>query len=134
MTGSDSPVSSDSSSSSPSAAVTMPSARLVARAQADEVVEHDLLDRDLDGLAVAYHHRARRAEHREPVEGALGAVLLTIPMRRCDQHQSEERILDRSDDQDDDEHRPEDGVEAGEDVRPAISRSDRLVRSSAVFV
>ena len=32
---------------------------LVARAQHDEVVEHDLLDRDLDGLAVA--HDASRA-------------------------------------------------------------------------
>ena len=61
-TGSDSPVSSDSSISSPSAAVTMPSAGdLVAGAQLDEVVEHDLLDRDLDGLAVAHHasHAAR---------------------------------------------------------------------------
>ena len=61
-TGSDSPVSSDSSISSPSPTRTTPSAGdLVAGAQLDQVVEHDVVDRDLAALAVAHdtRHAAR---------------------------------------------------------------------------
>ena len=76
-TGSLSPVSSDSSTSSPSARVHDAVARdLVAGAQLEQVVEHDRFDRDLGDVAVAHDPGARRVQHRELVEGALGPHLL----------------------------------------------------------
>ena len=98
---------------------------LVAGAQLDEVVEHDLLDRDLAGR----RRRARRApaarvEHREPVERALGPDLLHDPDQRVgDEHDAEQsRPGSRPTTRIDDEHRAEDGVEPREDVGRGRSR------------
>ena len=49
---------------------------LVAGAQLEQVVEHDRFDRDLGDVAVAHDPGARRVEHRELVERALGPHLL----------------------------------------------------------
>ena len=58
-TGSDSPVSSDSSISSPSLVRTHAVGRdLISGPELDQIVEHDLGDRDLATLAVAYDARA----------------------------------------------------------------------------
>ncbi len=113
-------MSSDSSISSPSASCTFPShGHLVTGAHVDEVVDDDLLDRDLDALPVAHDSGAGRVEDGEPVERAFGAVLLHDADQRVrDEHDSEQGVLYRPDDQDQDEHRAEDRVEAGEDVGP----------------
>ena len=92
---------------------------LVAGAQREEIVDDDGLDRDLRGLTVPDDARSGGVEHREPVEGALRSVLLHDADERVrDQHEAEQRVLDRPDDQDHDEHRAEDRVEPGEDVGP----------------
>ena len=118
LIGSLSPVSSDSSISSPSAIAHDAVARdLVAGAQLEQVVEHDRLDRDLRPVAVAHHPGRRRVQHRELVEGALGPHLLEDADAGVgDQHDRERGVLDRTDHQDHDEQRAEDGVEPGEHV------------------
>ena len=102
---------------------------LVTSADVDEVVDDDLLDRDLDALPVADDSGAGRVEDREPVERALGSVLLDDADQRVrDEHDSEQGVLDRPDDQDHHEHRAEDRVEAGEDVGPD-DLADRAARA-----
>ena len=90
---------------------------LVAGAQREEIVDHDRFDRDLGALAVAHDARLGCVEDREPVERPLRPVLLHDADERVrDQHDAEQRVLDRPDDQDHDEHRAEDRVEPREDV------------------
>src|SRR5262249_35534082 len=92
---------------------------LVARADLDEVVEDDVVDDDFLLVAVAYDSHTWFAEHGEPVEGALGPDLLDDSDERvADQDEAEQGVLRLPDQQDDDEQRPQDRVEAGEDVRP----------------
>ena len=91
---------------------------LIAGVQRDEIVETTSPIGISRELAVAHHPRARRVEHREPVEGPLGSPLLHDPDQRIrDEHDTEQRVLQRADDDDDHEHRAEDRVETGEDVR-----------------
>ncbi len=66
---------------------------LVPRTQLEEIVEHDLLHRDLAYGAIPHDPRDGRVQHGEPVEGALGPVLL---------HDADERV--------DHEHDPEQPV------------------------
>ena len=69
-------------------------------------------------LAVADDPGLRRRQHREPVERALGAQLLhDADAGVRDQHEAEQRVLERPDDEDDREHRAEQRVEPREDVR-----------------
>ena len=119
-TGSDSPVRSDSSISSPSALTTTPSAGTWSPVRnTTSSSRDDLLDRDLALGAVTDDGRARCVEHGEPIERALRAVLLHDADQRVrDQHDTEQCVLDRADEQDDDEHRAEDGVEPRENVGP----------------
>ena len=92
---------------------------LVAGAELEQVVEHDAFDRDLRLGAVADARAPRRVEHRERVEGALRPHLLHDADERVgDEDDAERGVLDRADDDDHHEHRAEDGVEAGEHVRP----------------
>ena len=70
---------------------------LVAGAQIEQVVDDDLLDRYLLDVAVADNASARRVQHREPVERALGAYFLDDADRRVrEEHEPERRVLDRA--------------------------------------
>ena len=74
---------------------------LVAGAQLEQVVEHDLLDRDLVELPVADDARLRGAQHGELVERALGPDLLDDPDQRVgDQDDAEQAVLRDAEDQD----------------------------------
>ena len=97
--GSLSPVSSDSSTSSPSACAHDAVARdLVAGAQHEQVVEHDApRPRSPTASPSRDHPRARRVQHREPVERALRPHLLHDADERVgDEHDAERRVLDRA--------------------------------------
>jgi hypothetical protein len=90
---------------------------LVARADLEEVVQHDLADLDLAPLAVAEHVRARRVHQLQPLERPLGADLLDDADQDVGhQHDPEQRVLDRPDHQDHREQRAEQDVEAGDHV------------------
>ena len=92
---------------------------LVTGAELDEVVEHDIVHRDLVHLAVAHDTHLWLAEHGELVEGALGAHLLDDADERiAHQHDAEQRVLRMPDREDHHEQHAQDGVEAREDVRP----------------
>ena len=92
---------------------------LVTGAELDEVVEHDVVDRDLARLAVADDAHPWLAEHRELVERALGAHLLDDADERvAHEDDAEQRVLRMPDREDHHEQHAQDGVEAREDVRP----------------
>ena len=120
-TGSDSPVSSDSSSSSPSTARTIavgrrPGRRRAARAGRRARRRSTAISRTSPSRT---HARRRRAEHREPVERALGPPLLDDADQRVDhEDEAEQPVLRRAEHEDQHEHRAEDRVEPGEDVGP----------------
>ena len=120
-TGSDSPVSSDSSTSSPSAATDLAVDHdLVAGGDLEHVVEHDARR----PRPRAPRRRARRValgavSTREPVERPLRPELLHDADRRVrDQHEAEQRVLDRARRRRIiDEHPAEERVEPREHVR-----------------
>ncbi len=90
---------------------------LVARAQLDHVAEDHLGGGDLGGHPVAPDRRSGLADHGEVVQGLLGAQLLDDADAGVgDDHEAEQPVLDRPDDQDDHEEHADDGVEPGEDV------------------
>jgi hypothetical protein len=92
---------------------------LVARAELEHVAEHDLAHGHGPDHAVAHHGGLGRVEHREPVEGALGPQLLDDPGGRVgDQDQPEQGVLERADDQDDDQQPAQQRVERGQQVGP----------------
>ena len=83
---------------------------LVPGLQLEHVVEHDLGHRRFANLAVADDPPLRRGQHREAVERPLRPQLLEDPDARVrDQDEAEQRVLDRPDDEDHDEERPEEG-------------------------
>jgi hypothetical protein len=109
---------------------------LVARLDADEVADDDVLDPDPTRLALANHRRVRRDERGEPVERVLRAQLLDDADRRVgDDDGEEERVLgvpnrERQHAEDD-----EDPVEEREDVgsddaRRRAARRGRLDRAA----
>jgi hypothetical protein len=74
---------------------------------------------DLGDRAIAENPDPRCGEHAQPFEGALGAQLLHDADRRVrHEHDAEQRVLERTDDRDDHQHRPEQRVEPGEHVGP----------------
>ena len=84
-----------------------------------DVVEDDLVDRDLGQLPRPQDPRVRRREDGEPLELPLGPQLLEHPDGGVgDEHGAEEGVLGWPDDRDDHEKAPEDGVEPGEQVGP----------------
>jgi len=90
---------------------------LVAGLEGEQVVEDHHVDRHFAFPAVADHAGPGCAQQREVVEGFLGPEFLDDPDGGVsDQDESEHRILDRSDDQDDHQHCPEQDVEEGDDV------------------
>ena len=92
---------------------------LIARLELEHVVEDDLGERHLADLAVANDPRVRRRQHRQRVERPLRAQLLVDPDAGVrDQHEPEQRVLDRADDQDHHQERAEQRVEPREDVGP----------------
>ena len=92
--GSDSPVRFDSSSASPSADSTVPSATTWSPGrQAHQVADDDLLDRHAAVDPVAHDDRVRSDQRGEPVERALGADLLEGADRDVrDQDPEEQRV------------------------------------------
>ena len=118
-TGSASPVRSDSSISRPVESTTSPSTTIwkpgssTSRSSLTTVRHREVLHR-----AVANHTRAGGGEQGQPVQRPLGPELLDdADQRVADQHEPEERVLDRAHHQDDREHAAEQGVETREDVR-----------------
>lgn len=90
---------------------------LVAGAQLDEVAEDDLGGGDLGRDPVAAHRGFRLADHREAVQGLLGPPLLDDADAGVgDDHEAEEAVLDRRDEQHDQPEHADDQVEPGEDV------------------
>ena len=90
---------------------------LIARLELEHVVEDDLGERHLADLAVADDPRVRRRQHRQRVERPLRAQLLVDPDAGVrDQHEPEQRVLDRADDQGHHQERAEQRVEPREDV------------------
>ena len=91
---------------------------LIAGAQLDQVVEHDVARSGTSiSVAVPDHPGGRRVQQRQPVELPLGQVLLHDADRRVDhQHHAEQPVGQRPGDQDQDEQRAQDRVEPGEDV------------------
>jgi hypothetical protein len=92
---------------------------LVARLQRQQVVEDDLAGGAPAGTAVTDDAGHRCAHDGQPVQGALGAQLLDdadAGVRHEDQ--PEDGVLPRPDHEDDEQERPEDRVEPGEDVGP----------------
>ena len=90
---------------------------LVARADLDEVAEDDLGGGDLARSAVPAHGRLGLADHREAVQGPLGAPLLEDADAGVgDDDEAEEAVLDRRDEEHDHPEDADDGVEPGEDV------------------
>jgi hypothetical protein len=107
---------------------------LVAEPQRDQLVEHDLLDRDVAFGGIADDESAGGIQHGEPVEHALGADLLDDPDQRvADEHDPEERILRLPRGEDGDEQRAEDRVEAREEVG-AQDLAERAARALAARV
>lgn len=106
---------------------------LVPGAQLDQVAEDDLRDGDLGGGPVAPYGRFGLADHREAVQGLLGAPLLDDADPGVgDDHEAEEAVLDRRDEQHDHPEHADDQVEPGEDVRAddlgdGAGRADRYV-------
>jgi hypothetical protein len=87
--------------------------------QLEHVVQDDLGERRLANVAVADEAGAWRRQHRQRVQRPLGAQLLVDPDAGVrDQHEPEQRVLDRADDQDHDQERAEQRVEPREDVGP----------------
>ena len=90
---------------------------LVAGRDVDDVTGHDLLGGDLADRAVADDPHAGSAHHGEPVEGDLGSQLLDDADQGVGhQDDPEQRVPVLLGGQHHQQERPEDGVEAGEDV------------------
>ncbi len=91
---------------------------LIAGLELEHVVEHHRGDRELANRAPAQDPRFRRDEHRELVELPLRAQLLHDTHQRVgDQHETEQGVLDRPDDQDHHQEAPEQRVEPRQHVR-----------------
>ena len=72
---------------------------------------------DLDDVAVSDHAGVGCVHDRQPVQGALRSDLLDDPDERVrDDDAAEQGVIERPDDEDHDEERADDEVEAGEDV------------------
>ncbi len=100
---------------------------LIAGPDLQQVVEHHLADGDLLHPAVTHHPRPRRAEQGEALQGGLGAQLLDDADGGVDdQHDPEQGILDGRHEHDDDQQRPQEDVEPGDDVG-----ADDLLRRAA---
>ena len=90
---------------------------LIPGVELEDVIPHDVADRDLLNLARADHPGSRGGEYGQPIQGPFGPELLVDPDRGVrDQHDPEQRVRGRSDHEDDDEQRPEERVERREDV------------------
>lgn len=90
----------------------------VAGADLYQVVEDDLGRADLTGGPVPAHGRPHLADQGEGVQCLLGPPLLDDPDAGVgEDHEAEEAVLDRRDDQHDQPQHADDRVEAGEDVR-----------------
>lgn len=92
---------------------------LVAGAQFDDVVEHDLRGGHRDGGPVPPDRGPGLADDGQAVQGLLGAPLLDDADRGVrDDDEAEQAVLDRPHDQDDQEQPADDRVEPREDIRP----------------
>ena len=90
---------------------------LVARAELEHVVGHDLADTDLRRLTVTADPSLRRRQHREFVEGAAGLQLLHDADHRVgDDHAGEQRVGRVAGDEDQHEQGADDAVDRREDV------------------
>ena len=118
-TGSASPVSSDSSISSPSASTHTPSTTTLSPGPISmRSSEHDLGRADLGRDAVPPYRRPRLPDHGERVQGLLRPPLLDDADARVgEDDEAEEAVLDRRDEQHDQPQHADDRVEPGEDVR-----------------
>ena len=93
--------------------------QLVAGAQVDQIVGDEVADGDVLRRAVADDADPRGAEHREPVQRALGAQFLRDADQRVgDEHDAEQGVLRLAGDQDHGQQGAEEEVEPGQDVRP----------------
>ena len=92
--------------------------QLVAGPQLDQIIGHQLLDRDVVRRAIADHPDPRRAEHGEPVQRPLGLQLLPDADQRVGhQHDAEQGVLRLAPDQDHRQQDTQNQVEPGQDVR-----------------
>jgi hypothetical protein len=90
---------------------------LVAGFQHDDVIEHDLANRDVDRLPLASHVGHGSVEQRETIERALGPILLHDADQGVEDHdEPEQRVLHLPGDEHDNKQRAQDGVEARKDV------------------
>jgi len=118
-TGSASPVRSDSSISSSPPLEHAVSGELVARLDEHQVVLHHVGHGDGVHLAVPLHPRPGCLHQRQPGERPPGAQLLEDPDGGVQhEHDAEQGVLERTDDEDHRQQAAQDGVEAGEDVGP----------------
>ena len=93
--------------------------QLIPGAQVNQVTGDQIRDSDVPRRAVADHADPRGAEHREPVERALGAQLLRDADQRVGhQYDAEQGVLRLTDNQDHGQQYTEDEIEPGQDVRP----------------
>ena len=92
---------------------------LVSRAEIQDVVQNHLRNGDLTLDTVAKDAGVRCRQHGEPVQRSLRPKLLHDPDQRVrDQHEAEQRVAELAHQQDHHEHRAEQGVEPGEQIRP----------------
>ena len=90
---------------------------LVAAAQLEDVVEHDVVRGDLRDFAIPEHPRRSLGQDRQPVKRALRAQFLGHPDAGVDhQHDAEQRVLERPDNQHHHEQRAKYRVEPGQHV------------------
>lgn len=92
---------------------------LVAGPELHQIAEDDPGGGDARRDTVPADDRSGLTDDGEPVQGLLGTPFLEDPDAGVgDDHEAEQPVLDRADHQDDQEEHADDGVEAGEDVRP----------------
>lgn len=92
--------------------------QLVARAQDEDVSEHDVAGRDLGLRPVATHTRRRGVQQGQLVEGGLRSELLQRADERvADRGEAEQGVLSAADDEQHAEAGEDDPVEQREDVR-----------------
>ena len=92
---------------------------LVAPTYLDHIVQHDLLERDVEDPTRADDVAPWCGQHSQPIECPLRADLLEDPDRRIGhEDDAEERILRRPNHHSHDEQGSQDGVEASEHVGP----------------